>query len=196
MIFAPLTPATALRASAVVTGPPGETTMRMMLFLSRRVAVAPAPCCAQPSGYFIEYPAPVFAKRRKTWLSGMSPVAAAAASAWSGEGDVEAAAVVGGVVVVAVVAAPVVGVGAVEPPPHPAANPASATAATPNKRTCLMRPWFPCLHEACMTGLARARSDSFQGRRLTLSANARSPQVSPPRANAYGGSGYPVPAPP
>src|SRR5436309_7073931 len=52
-----------------------------MLFLSRKVTRAPAPCCAQPSGYFIEYAAAASRKLMNTWLSGMSPVAAEFASA-------------------------------------------------------------------------------------------------------------------
>src|SRR5438309_7566654 len=57
-----------------------------MLFLSRNVTCPPAPRCPQPSGYFIEYPAALFRNVRNTWLSGMSPVAAACASGVSGDG--------------------------------------------------------------------------------------------------------------
>src|SRR5690348_2140832 len=63
--------------------------IRTMLFLSRKVTVRPAPCCAHPSGYLIEYRAPVFRNTRKTWLSGMSPVDADPASPWSGPGPCE-----------------------------------------------------------------------------------------------------------
>src|SRR5438105_13834820 len=59
------------------------TSTRTTLFLSRKVTRAPVPCCAHPSGYFIEYAACASRKRMNTWLSGMSPVAAAFASAWS-----------------------------------------------------------------------------------------------------------------
>src|SRR5262245_37149243 len=53
-----------------------------MLFLSRNITRWPVPCWAQPPGYLIEQPAPL-RKTRNTWLSGMSPVAAAFASPWS-----------------------------------------------------------------------------------------------------------------
>ena len=57
-----------------------------MLFLSRKVTRAPVPCCAHPSGYFIEYAEAASWKRMNTWLSGMSPVAADVASACRADG--------------------------------------------------------------------------------------------------------------
>src|SRR5258708_35577970 len=78
-------------------GVPCVTTTRTMLFLSRIVTVDPRVCCAQPSGYFIEKPSDE-SRRRKTWLSGMSPAAFELASAWRADaGDVPDAAVVAGV---------------------------------------------------------------------------------------------------
>ena len=79
-----------------------RTTTRTTLFLSRNARCDPFPLCAHPSGYFIEYPAAEFRKVRKTWLSGMSPVAAAFASACSAPADavLPAAVVATGVVVV------------------------------------------------------------------------------------------------
>src|SRR5450759_3711861 len=78
-----------------------------MLFLSLMVSVLPEAFWAQPSGYFIEKPAALSFTVRKTWLSGTSPVAAAAASpvsapaAWpvacgDGEAAVAAAELVAG----------------------------------------------------------------------------------------------------
>ena len=57
-----------------------------MLLLSRNETCFPNPFCAQPSGYFIDHLEGAFRKARKTWLSGMSPVAAEFASAWSAGG--------------------------------------------------------------------------------------------------------------
>src|SRR5438552_1775582 len=71
---------------ATVRGPPAVTTTRTMLFLSRKVTRAPTPCCAHPSGYFIEYAAAASRKLMNTWLSGMSPVAAEFASACNADG--------------------------------------------------------------------------------------------------------------
>src|SRR5881227_784760 len=51
------------------------------LFLSRKLTSPPDPFWAQPSGYEIEYAAALSWNVRKTWLSGMSPVAALFASA-------------------------------------------------------------------------------------------------------------------
>src|SRR5207244_1854461 len=65
---------------------PALTITRTMLFLSRKVTRAPVPRWAHPSGYFIEYTEEGSRKRMNTWLSGMSPVAAAVASACRAEG--------------------------------------------------------------------------------------------------------------
>jgi hypothetical protein len=62
---------------------------------------------------------------RKTWLSGMSPVAAVAASPWSAPGALEAAAVVAGG---AAVGLDVEGA-ALLPPPQPATARAAGTTA-------------------------------------------------------------------
>src|SRR5439155_8512916 len=83
----PLTRARSRRAEAGVDAAPLTTTTRTMLFLSRKATCLPEPFCAQPSGYFIDQPAARFRKTRKTWLSGMSPVAAEFASACKAPGD-------------------------------------------------------------------------------------------------------------
>jgi hypothetical protein len=70
----------------------------------------PDPLCAQPSGYLIEYPARVLVKTTYTWLSGMSPVAAAFASPCRAFGEDSAVADVVGT------AAVVVGAAVFEPP--------------------------------------------------------------------------------
>src|SRR5437588_8442490 len=86
--WTPASPARSLRIDAADGGRPWTTTTRTMLFLSRKVSRMPPPLCAQPSGYFIDHPAAASWKTRKTWLSGMSPVAAEAASACSAPGPV------------------------------------------------------------------------------------------------------------
>src|SRR5256714_5173105 len=92
------------RMLTAVGAAPELTTTRTMLFLSRNVTSDPLPCCAQPSGYFIEYAAAASRNLMKTWLSGMSPVAAEVASACrpDGEAAVEVPVVVEGVVAVVV----------------------------------------------------------------------------------------------
>jgi hypothetical protein len=70
---------------------------------------------AHPSGYFIDHPAPL-RNTRKTWLSGMSPVAAAFASACRAPDDGAALVVAGGAVVAAGVTVAVVDVVAEELP--------------------------------------------------------------------------------
>jgi len=66
---------------AVVGTAPGPTSTCTRLFLSEKDTFPPVPLCVQPSGYFIDHPADASVKTRKTWLSGMSPVAAECASA-------------------------------------------------------------------------------------------------------------------
>jgi hypothetical protein len=60
---------------------PDEIATWTRLFLMRNVTLFPEPDWVQPSGYFIENPAERSLYTRKTWLSGMSPVAAERASA-------------------------------------------------------------------------------------------------------------------
>src|SRR3989454_7567309 len=90
---------------ATVAGLPFCTTTRTRLFLSRNATRAADPVCAHPSGYFIEKPPFGSVNVTKTWLSGMSPVAADPASPssafgdWVGELELLGAVVAGGVVV-------------------------------------------------------------------------------------------------
>src|SRR3989454_12421820 len=72
---------------ATVAGLPFCTTTRTRLFLSRNATRAADPVCAHPSGYFIEKPPFGSVNVTKTWLSGMSPVAADPASPSSAFGD-------------------------------------------------------------------------------------------------------------
>src|SRR4029077_11324818 len=104
---------------------PREMTARMMLFLSRKVTRSPDPRCAQPSGYFIDQLNGPARKVRKIWLSGMSPAAAAFASACSAPAPLVVAAAV---VVVAGTPVVVVAVEDCPPPPHPAVMTATAPA--------------------------------------------------------------------
>src|SRR5207253_9539624 len=113
-MWTPFSAATCARTPATVGAALFRTTTRTMLFLSRNASRDAPPLWAHPSGYFIEYPAAELRKTRKTWLSGMSPVAAALASACSAFAE----AVVAGFVVAACV---VVGGAAVFVPPQPAA---------------------------------------------------------------------------
>src|SRR5438105_4926534 len=103
--------------------------MRAMLFLSRKVTRAPAPCCAHPSGYLIEYAAAASRKLMNTWLSGMSPVAAEVASACNADGAELVLAWVD-VVVVLVVVEPVALGALLLLDPQPATSAAAKTKAT------------------------------------------------------------------
>ena len=62
--------------------------------MSLNVTSAGLPCCVHPSGYLIEYAAPLLWNTRNTWLSGMSPVAAEAASPDSAPGEADPVAAV------------------------------------------------------------------------------------------------------
>src|SRR5450759_39664 len=127
-----------------------------MLFLSLMVSVLPEAFWAQPSGYFIEKPAALSFTVRKTWLSGTSPVAAAAASpvsapaAWpvafdDGEAAVAAAELVAGagVALVADVDADA---------PQPAAARAAARAAAAPTITMVLRTFMPLLQVNAAVG--------------------------------------------
>src|SRR5437764_13723848 len=122
------------------------------LFLSRKVTSRPDPVCAQPSGYFIDHPPDALSNTRKTWLSGMSPVARLAlsdVSAPTGAGGAHGAVVspAGGTVagddVVGVAgAAPVEKtVDDEEPPPQPAMAAARGTMTAAISRRCMARGW-------------------------------------------------------
>ena len=122
-------------------GPP-VTATRTMLFLSLMVSVLPEAFWAQPSGYFIEKPAALSFTVRKTWLSGTSPVAAAAASpvsapaAWPAACDDGEAAVVAAELVAGAGVALVADVD-VDAPQPAAARAAARAAAAPTIRMVL-----------------------------------------------------------
>src|SRR2546423_3821718 len=120
---------TSARTCETVGSFPVVTTTRTMLFLSRKVTRSPEPVCAQPSGYFIEYPALGLWNVRKTWLSGMSPAAADCASACRAPGVVELLALGAVTVPVEELVEPWAGVGAAacfEPQPATASSPPAA----------------------------------------------------------------------
>ena len=139
---------------------------RTMLFLSWKVTWVPEPLCAQPSGYFINQPAAAERKTRKTWLSGMSPVAAELASAWRAPAPVAGAVVVAaGCDVAARVEDPTEGVPAeLRAPPHAVRVAALATARTaPN--ACRIGTTRCCPHkpEGSLNVLGVRRSEAAVG---------------------------------
>src|SRR4051794_3398990 len=143
--------ATSDRALACVGRGPVATTTRAMLFLSRNVTLFLAPCCAQPSGYLIEYAAAAFANVRKTWLSGMSPAAAALASACSALGEPLAVPPVAVVVGAAAVVVVETRFDRWEPPPHPAVTASAAPRATVTAMRLIMGPACAAMPDVRLT---------------------------------------------
>ena len=145
---------------AGVGAAPSRIATRTRLFLSRNMTSRPVPVWAHPSGYFIRQPPAGSPNVRKTWLSGMSPLAALAASEPSAPTGSAVVAGAAAVVAAGAGAADVVAAGPVGPventvddaPPPQAATSTASGGSTATARVSCMSAGSRAAPERHLTG--------------------------------------------